>query len=87
MGACAKSAKKYGANVFGVMPNFLGKVEKKLDAGPIISSVKFKIKDTDTAGKIYEKIISLIPLPNLNSLINAYASATDEGSLVPMTMG
>ena len=35
------------------------KVEKKLDAGPIISNVKFKIKDTDTAGKIYEQIIEL----------------------------
>ena len=33
------------------------KVIKKLDAGPIISNVKFKIKDTDTAGKIYEQII------------------------------
>ena len=31
MGACAKSAKKYGANVFGVMPNFLARVEKRLD--------------------------------------------------------
>ena len=31
------------------------KIVKKLDAGPIISNVKFKIKDNDTAGKIYEE--------------------------------
>mgnify|MGYP001161302355 FL=1 len=35
------------------------KIVKKLDAGPIISNVKFKIKDNDTAGKIYERIIKL----------------------------
>ena len=31
MGACAKSAKQSGAKVFGVMPNFLSRVEKPLD--------------------------------------------------------
>ena len=35
------------------------KIVKKLDAGPIISNVKLKIKDNYTAGKIYEKIIKL----------------------------
>ncbi len=31
MGACAKSAQQSGAKVFGVMPNFLARVEKPLD--------------------------------------------------------
>ena len=31
MGSCAKSAKRYGAKVFGVMPNFLARIEKPLD--------------------------------------------------------
>ena len=31
MGACAKSAKQSGSKVFGVMPNFLAKIEKPLD--------------------------------------------------------
>ena len=31
MGACAKSAQQSGAKVFGVMPNFLARIEKPLD--------------------------------------------------------
>ncbi len=31
MGACAKSAKKYGSKVYGIMPNFLSKIEKPLE--------------------------------------------------------
>ena len=31
MGACAKSALRSGAKVFGVMPNFLARIEKPLD--------------------------------------------------------
>tara|TARA_B100000900_G_C20402901_1_gene643492 strand:- start:122 stop:667 length:546 start_codon:yes stop_codon:yes gene_type:complete len=31
MGACAKSAKNSGSKVYGVMPNFLARIEKPLD--------------------------------------------------------
>ena len=31
MGACAKSAQRSGAKVFGVMPKFLARIEKPLD--------------------------------------------------------
>ena len=43
------------------------KVEKKLDAGPIIKQTKIKIKNTDDAGSIYKKII----LKGKNLLIEA----------------
>ena len=33
------------------------KVEKKLDAGPIINQTKFKILDEDVGGEIFDKMI------------------------------
>ncbi len=43
------------------------KVEKKLDAGPVIKQTKIKIENTDDAGSIYKKII----LKGKNLLIEA----------------
>ena len=59
MGACAKSAKKYGANVFGVMPNFLAKVEKKLDD----INIKYTTTMRTRKAIMYKKASLFIILP------------------------
>ena len=59
MGACAKSAKQSGAKVFGVMPNFLARVEKPLD------DINIKYTSTMRTRKsiMYKKASLFIILP------------------------
>ncbi len=59
MGACAKSAKKSGAKVFGVMPNFLTKVEKPLDG----INLKFTSTMRSRKAMMYKKASLFIILP------------------------
>ena len=59
MGACAKSAKRSGAKVFGVMPNFLARIEKPLE------NINLKFTSTMRTRKaiMYKKASLLIVLP------------------------
>ena len=59
MGACAKSAKRYGAKVFGVMPNFLARIEKPLDD----INIKFTSTMRTRKAIMYKKASLFIILP------------------------
>ncbi len=59
MGACAKSAKKSGAKVFGVIPNFLAEIEKPLDD----INVKFTSTMRKRKAIMYKKACLFIILP------------------------
>ena len=59
MGACAKSAKKSGAKIFGVMPNFLAKNEKPLDG----INIKFTSTMRTRKAIMYKKASLFIILP------------------------
>ncbi len=59
MGACAKSAKKSGAKIFGVMPNFLARIEKPLDD----ISIKFTSTMRTRKAMMYKKASLFIILP------------------------
>ena len=59
MGACAKSAKKSGAKVFGVIPNFLARVEKPLND----INVKFTSTMQKRKAMMYKKASLFIILP------------------------
>ena len=59
MGACAKSAKKSGAKVFGVMPNFLARVEKPLDG----INIRFTSTMRTRKAMMYKKASLFIILP------------------------
>ena len=59
MGACAKSAKRYGAKVFGIMPNFLARIEKPLDD----INVKFTSTMRTRKAIMYKKASLFIILP------------------------
>ena len=59
MGACAKSAKRSGAKVFGVIPNFLTRVEKPLDN----IDIKFTTTMRTRKAIMYKKASLFIILP------------------------
>ena len=59
MGECAKSAKRYGAKVFGVMPNFLARIEKPLDD----INIKFTSTMRTRKAIMYKKASLFIILP------------------------
>ena len=59
MGACAKSAKRYGSKVFGVMPNFLSRIEKPLDD----INIKFTSTMRTRKAIMYKKASLFIILP------------------------
>ena len=59
MGACAKSAKNSGAKVFGVMPNFLAKIEKPLKD----INLKFTSNMRTRKAIMYKKASLFIVLP------------------------
>ena len=59
MGACAKSAKRSGAKIFGVMPNFLARVEKPLDD----INIKFTSTMRTRKAIMYNKASLFIILP------------------------
>ena len=59
MGACAKSSKRYGAKVFGVMPNFLARIEKPLDD----INIKFTSTMRTRKAIMYKKASLFIILP------------------------
>ena len=59
MGACAKSAKRSGSKVFGVMPNFLARIEKPLDN----INVKFTSTMRTRKAIMYKKASLFIILP------------------------
>ena len=59
MGACAKTAQQSGAKVFGVMPNFVARIEKPLD------NINIKFTSTMRTRKaiMYRKASLFIILP------------------------
>ena len=59
MGACAKSAKLSGAEVFGIMPNFLARVEKPLHG----INIRFTSTMRTRKAVMYEKASLFIILP------------------------
>ena len=59
MGACAKSAKKSGSKIFGVMPNFLARIEKPLNDINIISTTTMRTRKAI----MYKKAFVFIILP------------------------
>ena len=59
MGACAKAAKNSGAKVFGVMPNFLARIEKPLDD----INIKFTSTMRTRKAMMYKKASLFIVLP------------------------
>ena len=59
MGACAKSAKRSGAKVFGVMPNFLARFEKPLDD----INIKFTSTMRTRKAMMYKKASLFLILP------------------------
>ena len=59
MGSCAKSAKRYGSKVFGVMPNFLARIEKPLDD----INIKFTSTMRTRKAIMYKKASFFIILP------------------------
>ena len=59
MGECAKSAQQSGAKVFGVMPNFLARIEKPLDD----INVKFTSTMRTRKAMMYKKASLFIVLP------------------------